>query len=58
MVTLIDALDERRVNRVVSAAAEPDALCPEGDSAAAFERTASRLIEKQSVDYIRLAHRV
>jgi len=38
---------------VVSAAAEPDALYPEGDTAFAFERTASRLIEMQSDDYIR-----
>ena len=52
MVTLIDALYEAKVNMVVSAAAEPDALCTEGDTAAAFERTASRLIEMQSEEYI------
>ncbi len=56
MVTLIDALYEHKVNMVVSAAAEPDALYPEGDTAFAFERTASRLIEMQSADYIKLAH--
>ena len=55
MVTLIDALYEAKVNMVVSAAAEPDALCTEGDTAAAFERTASRLIEMQSEDYIQAA---
>ncbi|MEX2455654.1 MAG: AFG1/ZapE family ATPase, partial [Rhodospirillaceae bacterium] len=56
LVTLVDALYEHRVNMVVSAAAEPDLLCTEGDSAAAFERTASRLIEMQSEDYIRTPH--
>ena len=55
MVTLIDALYEAKVNIIVSAAAEPDELCTEGDTAAAFERTASRLIEMQSEDYIRAA---
>lgn len=55
MVTLIDALYEAKVNMVVSAAAEPDALCTEGDTAAAFERTASRLIEMQSEEYIQAA---
>lgn len=53
MVTLIDALYESKVNVVVSAAAEPDALCKEGDTASAFERTASRLMEMQSDIYIR-----
>ncbi|PPR12320.1 MAG: Cell division protein ZapE [Alphaproteobacteria bacterium MarineAlpha11_Bin1] len=52
MVTLIDALYEARVNMVVSAAVEPDELCTEGDTAVAFERTASRLIEMQSEEYI------
>ena len=55
MVTLIDALYEAKVNIVVSAAAEPDGLCTEGDTAAAFDRTASRLIEMQSEKYIRTA---
>ena len=53
MVTLIDTLYEAKINVVVSAAAEPDALCTEGDTASAFERTASRLMEMQSDDYIR-----
>ncbi len=56
LVTLIDALYEHRVNMVVSAAAQPDALSPEGDTAFAFERTASRLIEMQSEEYIQAAH--
>lgn len=55
MVTLIDALYEAHVNVVVSAEADPDELCPDGDTAFFFERTASRLLEMQSEDYIRAA---
>jgi cell division protein ZapE len=54
--TLIDALYEHRVNLVCSAEAAPDALCTEGPIAAEFKRTASRLIEMQSADYIEGAH--
>lgn len=56
LVTLIDALYEHKVNVIVSAAAQPDELSPEGDTAFAFERTASRLIEMQSEEYIQAAH--
>ena len=56
LVTLIDALYEHKVSMVVSAAAHPDKLSPEGDTAFAFERTASRLIEMQSEEYIQAAH--
>ena len=52
MVTLVDILYDNGINLVVSAAAEPDALCVEGDVAVAFQRTASRLIEMQSASYI------
>lgn len=50
-VTLIDALYEAKVRLVVSAAAEPDDLYPEGEGAFEFERTASRLHEMRSADW-------
>lgn len=51
-MTLVDALYECRVNLVVSADAEPLQLYQAGDGAFEFERTASRLMEMQSRDYI------
>ena len=51
-MTLVDALYECRVNLVVSAAAEPGSLYRAGDGAFEFERTASRLMEMRSRDYI------
>lgn len=51
-VTLVDALYEDRDRLVVLAAAEPEALYPRGDGAFEFERTASRLREMQSADYL------
>jgi cell division protein ZapE len=50
-VTLIDALYETKVRLVASAAAEPDALYPEGEGAFEFARTASRLHEMRSADW-------
>jgi cell division protein ZapE len=54
--TLIDALYEHRVNLIASAEGAPDALCTEGPIAAEFKRTASRLVEMQSADYIDRPH--
>ncbi len=51
-VTLIDALYEARSRLVTLAAAEPEALYPEGDGAFEFERTASRLMEMRSEKYL------
>ncbi len=55
-VTLIDALYEYKVKLLASADAEPDALYPTGDGAFEFERTASRLMEMQSDEYLAKGH--
>ncbi|MCE9648396.1 MAG: AFG1 family ATPase [Parvibaculum sp.] len=53
-VTLVDALYEAKTKLILSAAAEPEALYPQGDGAFAFQRTVSRLQEMQSADYLSL----
>jgi cell division protein ZapE len=55
-VLLIDTLYDEGVKLICSAAAPPDALYPEGDGADAFRRTASRLAEMQSEDYLKRGH--
>jgi cell division protein ZapE len=53
---LIDTLYDEGVKLVCSAAAEPQALYPEGGGADAVRRTASRLVEMQSEDYLAKGH--
>lgn len=55
---LIDALYEHKVKLLAAADAEAQELYKEGDGAFEFERTASRLIEMQSEDYLALGHGV
>jgi len=55
-VLLIDTLYDEGVKLVCSAAGAPEALYPLGDGADAFRRTASRLVEMQSEDYLKRGH--
>ena len=55
-VTLIDALYEHKVKLLASADAAPAELYTAGDGIFEFERTASRLIEMQSMDYLAKGH--
>lgn len=56
-VTLVDELYDRNVNLVCTAAAEPPALYEGERLTGAFERTASRLIEMRSAEYLASGHR-
>lgn len=55
-VTLVDALYEAKTKLILSADAPPETLYVGGDGAFEFERTVSRLIEMQSLDYLGASH--
>jgi len=55
---LIDTLYDEGAKLICSAAAPPEDLYQAGDGAETFPRTASRLIEMQSDDYLRRGHGV
>ena len=56
LVVLVDTLYDEGVKLICSAATEPSALYEAGDGAEAFRRTASRLMEMRSVDYLKRGH--
>jgi cell division protein ZapE len=48
---LVDILYDEHVKVVISAEAEPEQLFTDGENAADFQRTVSRLHEMQSAEY-------
>jgi cell division protein ZapE len=52
LAMLVDTLYEARARLVVLAAGEPDTLYPAGDQSFEFERTASRLKEMRSAEWV------
>jgi cell division protein ZapE len=57
-IVLVDTLYDQRVKLIASAAAQPDQLYMRGKNARMFERTASRLDEMQSENWLALPHLV
>lgn len=55
-VALVDQLYEHKVKLLAAADAQPDALYPAGDGAFEFARTASRLEEMRSDEYLSESH--
>jgi cell division protein ZapE len=55
-IVLVDTLYDHRVKLIASADAMPDQLYQRGENARMFERTASRLDEMQSRDWLELPH--
>ena len=55
-VTLIDALYQHKVKLLAAADAEPAGLYPAGDGSFEFARTASRLEEMRSAEYLAEGH--
>lgn len=53
---LVDEFYDRRVKLIVSAEAAPHALYPQDPSSGEYARTASRLVEMQSKQYLAQAH--
>jgi len=53
-MVLIDALYEAKTKLILAAAAPPDRLYPAGDGSEEFKRTASRLMEMRSAEYLAL----
>ncbi len=54
---LVDVFYDDRVKLVVSASVQPEALVPEGENSAEFQRTVSRLHEMQSARYLQSERR-
>jgi cell division protein ZapE len=57
-INLVDTLYDQRVKLIASADATPDQLYRRGENAKMFERTASRLDEMQSEDWLAQEHLV